>query len=173
MKARVYWLFGLSGAGKSTLARAAAMQLVLYDHPFILLDGDHLRNGLCRDLGFSDEDRTENIRRVAETAKLCAEAGITVIAALITPKESMRQLAKEIIGADRFTPIFIDAGFEECQRRDVKGLYAKAAKGEIKDFTGLTSSFERPVGECLTVRTGAEGVAESVGRVVGFVWEKL
>lgn len=143
-KGGVFWLYGLSGAGKSTLATALEKQL--HEEGFMtqLLDGDNIRTGLNNNLGFSDEDRLENIRRIAEVAKLFAQAGVVTITSFITPKRALRALARDIIGKEDFHEIFVTCSFETCERRDVKGLYAKAKAGEIKHFTGKDSSFEAP-----------------------------
>ena len=143
-KGCVLWLYGLSGAGKSTLA--SALEKKLHEEGIMtqLLDGDNIRTGLNNNLGFSDEDRYENIRRIAEVAKLFANAGIVTIASFITPKRELRTLAKEIIGRNDFHEIFVTCSFETCEQRDVKGLYAKAKSGALKNFTGKDSSFEAP-----------------------------
>ncbi len=140
----VFWFFGLSGSGKSTLAHA--VERVLHERGYftVLLDGDNLRSGLNAGLGFSDDDRLENLRRAAETAKLLRENGVVVLASFITPLESMRTACAEIIGKDHFHPIHVAADFETCARRDVKGLYAKAADGKLPALTGKGSAFEAP-----------------------------
>ena len=143
-KGCVLWLYGLSGAGKSTLATALEKQLHSEGIMTQLLDGDNIRTGLNKNLGFSDEDRLENIRRIAEVAKLFARAGIVTIASFITPKRALRNLAREIIGEEDYQDIFVTCSFETCEKRDVKGLYAKAKAGAIKHFTGKDSSFEPP-----------------------------
>lgn len=144
-RARVIWLFGLSGSGKSTLALALERRLHADDFTTVLLDGDNLRNGLNRDLGFSDADRAENIRRTAETARLLVQSGIIVIASLITPQNVQRELARSIIGGKDFLSIYVKASFDTCARRDPKGLYSKASSGRIARFTGTSASpFEPP-----------------------------
>jgi len=143
-KGCVLWLYGLSGAGKSTLATALEKKLHSEGIMTQLLDGDNIRTGLNKNLGFSDEDRLENIRRIAEVAKLFARAGIVTIASFITPKRALRNLAREIIGEEDYQDIFVTCSFETCEKRDVKGLYAKAKAGAIKHFTGKDSSFEPP-----------------------------
>jgi adenylylsulfate kinase len=143
-KGHLYWFFGLSGAGKSTLAQAFGEQMELKGRYVVYLDGDNLRTGLNGNLGFSDEDRRENIRRTSELAKLLVENGAVVLASLITPRKELRDTVRRIVpGPDR-TLIFVGASFETCRQRDVKGLYAKAAAGEVKDFTGKDSGFELP-----------------------------
>ena len=141
---KVLWFTGLSGAGKSTLA--AALEKELFQRGFIIevLDGDNIRTGICAGLGFSEDDRTENIRRVAETAKLFLHAGVITLCSFVSPTHELRELAKKIIGEKDFLEVYVNASFEECSRRDVKGLYKKALSGEIKNFTGLDAPFEAP-----------------------------
>lgn len=143
-RGRVIWLFGLSGSGKSTLA--VALERALHDAGGLtaVLDGDNVRTGLNRDLGFSDEDRRENIRRVAEVARLFAEAGLVAIVSFITPRHELRQLARAIIGPADLSLVYVKASYEVCARRDPKGLYAKAAEGQVKQFTGKDSGFQEP-----------------------------
>ena len=161
-KAVVVWMTGLSGSGKSTIAKG--LEKRLYDHGIItkLLDGDNLRTGLNKNLGFSDEDRSENIRRVAETAKLFLDTGIVTICSFVSPTKSIRKLAEDIIGNDDFLEVIIDASFDECAKRDVKGLYKKAIKGEIKNFTGLDAPFEKPANPYFLIDTETLSPAESV-----------
>jgi len=143
-KGCVVWLYGLSGSGKSTLANR--LERRLHDESLLvkLLDGDNVRAGLNRNLGFSDEDRLENIRRIGEVAKLFCETGVITLAAFITPKKELRQLARETIGDDDFIEVYVECSFETCAKRDVKGLYAKAQEGDIQQFTGKDSAFEEP-----------------------------
>lgn len=143
-RAHVFWFYGLSGSGKTTLATAIEQRLTYQGYKTKILDGDNIRGGLNKDLGFSDEDRLENIRRISEVAKLFYDAGIIVICSFITPKRKLRQMVRETIGADGVTPVFTAASFEACAERDVHGLYAKARAGEIKNFTGHGSGFEEP-----------------------------
>ncbi|HAR00671.1 MAG: adenylyl-sulfate kinase [Limisphaerales bacterium] len=143
-KGIVIWLYGLSGAGKSTLAIALEEKLHTDGIMTQLLDGDNIRTGLNRNLGFTDADRKENIRRIAEVAKLFANAGIVTIASFITPKKELRTLAREVIREPDFREVFVTCSLETCEQRDVKGLYAKAKSGDIKNFTGKDSSFEPP-----------------------------
>ncbi|MDA7665725.1 adenylyl-sulfate kinase [Verrucomicrobia bacterium] len=143
-KGCVIWLYGLSGAGKSTLAIALEKRLHTDGIMTQLLDGDNIRTGLNRNLGFTDADRKENIRRIAEVAKLFANAGIVTIASFITPKKELRTLAREVIREPDFREVFVTCSFETCEQRDVKGLYAKVKSGDIKNFTGKDSSFEPP-----------------------------
>lgn len=140
----VFWLYGLSGSGKSTLANAVERKLVECGIVTKILDGDNIRSGLNKDLGFSDEERRENIRRIAEVARLFIDAGIVVLTSFITPKREFRATAADIVGRDDLTPVYVQASFETCAARDVKGLYAKAASGQVAQFTGKDSSFETP-----------------------------
>lgn len=141
---RVFWITGLSGAGKTTLALRLYAHLQEHKQPACLLDGDTVRAGLCRDLAFTAEDRTENIRRVAEMAKLMTASNITVLVALISPRTKDRTLAREIIGTENFVEVFVDTPLGVCMQRDPKGLYRKAAAGEILHFTGVSDVYERP-----------------------------
>ncbi|MCC5847950.1 MAG: adenylyl-sulfate kinase [Verrucomicrobia bacterium] len=143
-KAHVFWFYGLSGSGKTTLATALEQRLTSMGYKTKILDGDNIRSGLNADLGFSDADRAENIRRIAHVARLFHEAGIVVICSFITPKRELRKLAQEVVGEAALTPVYTRASFETCAKRDVHGLYAKAEKGQIKEFTGHGSSFEPP-----------------------------
>ncbi len=151
-KGIVLWFVGLSGSGKSTIAKALERDLHQAGKLTMLLDGDNLRTGINNNLGFSEADRKENIRRAAEVAKLFADNGIITICSLISPTEEIRSMAKSIIGQDYFE-VFINCPLEVCEQRDVKGLYQKARKGEIKNFTGIDSPFEHPVHPSIEVRT--------------------
>ena len=144
-RGRVFWLYGLSGSGKSTLANALERALFKKGILTKILDGDNIRSRLNSDLGFSDLDRKENIRRIAEVARLFLESGTVVFASFITPKRELRSLAKSIIGPSDYTPIFVQASYETCAARDVKGLYAKAEAGGVSNFTGKDSVFEEPM----------------------------
>jgi adenylylsulfate kinase len=174
-RARVIWLFGLSGSGKSTLA--AALERRLFDEGFVthLLDGDNVRTGLNRGLGFTETDRAENVRRVAEVAKLFAQAGVVTICSFITPLRSLRQSAREIVGADDWIDVYVKASFETCARRDPKGLYAKASAGGVKQFTGKDSAFEEPEagGVSLVIDTEAESPEASLDRLHAAVRPKI
>jgi adenylylsulfate kinase len=143
-RGRVIWLYGLSGSGKSTLAIALERRLHAEGFATQLLDGDNIRSGLNRGLGFSDADRAENIRRIAEVAKLHAHAGLVTLCSFITPLRSLRALAREIIGPADLLEVYVKASFDTCARRDPKGLYAKAAAGGVGQFTGKDSAFEEP-----------------------------
>ena len=164
----VLWMSGLSGAGKSTLAMALQRELFGRDIHVYTLDGDNVRNGLNRDLGFSEEERDENIRRVAEVAKLFADAGMIVISAFIAPTNAARAQAREIIG-DKFHEVHVSANMTVCESRDVKGLYAKARRGEIEDFTGISSPWEPPENPDLEVNTGELSLDESLGAMVDYI----
>lgn len=163
------WFTGLSGSGKSTLAIALERALQERGKLCRILDGDNIRTGINNNLGFSDEDRTENIRRIAEVAKLFVDTGIITLAAFISPTERMRQMARTIIGADDFKEIYVSTPVEECERRDVKGLYAKARAGLVKNFTGISAPFEAPAAPALTLDTSRLSVAESVSRLLGLL----
>lgn len=163
---QVLWLTGFSGAGKTTLARELESRLEAQGKAVVVLDGDSLREGLCRDLGFSPQDRSENLRRAAEVAKLFADKGFTVICAFISPLRGQRETAREIIGAERFREVFIDADLKTCEQRDVKGLYAKARRGEISNFTGIGADFEVPDRPDLHIRTDRHSVAECLGQLI-------
>ena len=170
----VFWLFGLSGAGKSTLAEALRRDLLFRNaRGVLMLDGDRLRSGLNQGLGFSDEDRDENLRRAAEVARLGVENGLTVIAAFITPREEQRRRVEEIVGADRISMVYIDSPLAVCRQRDVKGLYARADVGEIKKMTGLGSRFELPINAALVLQTNQEAPPESAARLAAFAQLQL
>lgn len=168
----VIWFTGLSGSGKSTIANALEIQLFQRRILTFSLDGDNIRKGINKDLGFSVEDRSENIRRIAEVAKLFVDSGIIVLASFITPLQKDRQLAKEIIGKENFVEIFINTSLEECERRDVKGLYRKARAGEIKDFTGVGSPYETPEDPDLEIKTENDFINNSVQTIISFLSEK-
>ena len=159
-RGRVIWMVGLSGSGKSTLARAAEHTLHAQQKVTMLLDGDNLRTGVNNNLGFSQEDRIENIRRAAEVAKLFAGAGVITLCSLITPTHALRELARSIIGNDYYE-VYVDCPLEVCEQRDVKGLYAKARRGEISDFTGVSAPFEPPGQPDLRLPTDQQSLEES------------
>jgi adenylyl-sulfate kinase len=161
----VVWFTGLSGSGKSTVADAVEQRLNAMGRMTTLLDGDNVRDGLCEDLGFSPEDRRENIRRVAHVAKLFWEANLIVLVSFISPFRSERRLARDLIGKD-FLEVFVDAPLAVCEKRDPKGLYRKARAGEIPDFTGITSPYEPPEKAEIVLRTGEESLEVSVGKVL-------
>ena len=168
-RGKVIWLYGLSGSGKSTLAQALERRLHEEGRFTQILDGDNIRTGLNNNLGFTDDDRKENIRRIAEVAKLLCHAGVVTIASFITPKNELRAQAREIVGADDFLEVFVKCSFETCEQRDVKGLYAKAKAGEIKHFTGRDSSFEEPARADLVIDTDTEDLNASLDRLYAAV----
>jgi adenylylsulfate kinase len=176
-RGRVIWLYGLSGSGKSTLAHLIEAALHEDRRATVLLDGDNLRTGLNSGLGFSPDDRRENIRRVAEVAKLFTHAGIIAICSFICPYRSLRQLARQIIGQEDFLEVYVHASREACQRRDPKGLYKKAAEGKLPDFTGRSSVFEMPDGtfEGIKLDTERDAPEKSVEKVLAVVrpWIKV
>lgn len=161
-KGKMIWFTGLSGSGKSTLA--IALERELYERGVLcqILDGDNIRTGINNNLGFSEADRTENIRRIAEVSKLFVNCGVVTIAAFISPTTAIREMAKTIIGEDDFMEIYVSTPIEECERRDVKGLYAKARRGEIANFTGISSPFEAPENPALSIDTSVLPIEESV-----------
>lgn len=162
----VLWFTGLSGSGKSTLANALDAELHGRGIKTVLLDGDNVRHGLCGDLGFSADDRHENLRRIAEVAKLMADTGLVVLTAFVSPYRSDRDRARAIVGPERFAEIYVDASVEVCATRDVKGLYAKAQAGLITDFTGVNSPYEAPLAPELTVASGSEPLTQSAAHVL-------
>jgi len=168
-KAFVIWLTGLSCSGKSTIARFLEVRLFNTGLRTLILDGDNTRMSINRDLDFSTEGRAENIRRVAEMAKLLNDAGVVVITAFISPFSKDRRIAKEIIGENCFMEVFVDAPLEVCIQRDTKGLYQKAMKGELKDFTGVSSPYEEPLQPKLTVHTSNQTPEEAVSQIINFL----
>jgi adenylylsulfate kinase len=160
-KGQVIWFYGLSGSGKSTIAIHLEKQLHARNILTKVLDGDNIRTGLNNNLGFTDEDRKENIRRIAEVAKLIAHTGVVTICSFITPNEELRSIAKGIIGEEDLVDVYVHASFETCEKRDVKGLYAKAKAGQIKQFTGKDSGFEIPDNPTLRIDTETQSVEES------------
>lgn len=168
----VLWLTGLSGAGKSTIANALEKALIAQGKHTYLLDGDNVRMGLCKDLGFGDTDRVENIRRISEVANLFVDAGLIVITAFISPFTKDRALAKAVIGRERFIEIFVNATLEECERRDPKGLYSKARQGLIKNFTGIDSTYEAPSNPEITIHTGRESIETAVAKIIQYLGDQ-
>lgn len=158
---KVVWLTGLSGSGKTTIAKN--VEKTLHEQGFftVVLDGDNTRAGINKNLGFSMEDRTENIRRIAEIAKLFVQNGTVVLCSFVSPTRSIRQMAKKIIGAPDFIEVWVNTPLETCETRDVKGLYAKARKGEIKNFTGIDSPFESPEKDFIELSTQNKTIEES------------
>jgi len=171
--AHVFWLTGLSGSGKSTLAQHLEQALQQHGYKTMLLDGDLLRFGLNKDLGFSDHDRTENIRRIAEVNRLFLEAGIITINAFISPFRSDRAAVRDLLPAGCFSETYLAADLTACEERDVKGLYKKARAGEISSFTGVSSPYEAPLNPDLVLSTGAETVEQSLAMLLEFALLKV
>ena len=167
------WFTGLSGSGKSTIAIALERELQKRGLLCRILDGDNIRSGINNNLGFSEEDRVENIRRIAEIGKLFVDTGIITIAAFISPNNDIREMAANIIGKENFLEIFVGTPIEECERRDVKGLYAKARRGEIKNFTGISAPFEAPANPALSIDTSKLSVEESVNKLLELILPKI
>lgn len=163
---KLIWFTGLSGSGKSTLANAVEAQLFEEGYMTYLLDGDNIRTGLNKDLGFSDEDRIENIRRIAEVAKLMMDAGLLVVSAFISPFREEREMIAKLVGEENFLEVFVDCPIEVCEQRDVKGLYAKARKGIIKNFTGIDSPYEEPLHPAVHIHSDQEELNKSVQKVI-------
>lgn len=172
-QAVTFWFTGLSGAGKSTLAFMLERELVNSGRACYVLDGDNVRHGLNRDLGFKATDRSENIRRIAEVAKLMNDAGLIVIAAFISPYRSDRAMAKEIIGADRFIEVHLATPIEVCEQRDAKGMYKKARAGLIADFTGISAPYEAPAAPSLELDTSKLSREEAISQLIGLLPEKV
>lgn len=167
------WFTGLSGSGKSTIAIALERELQKRGLLCRILDGDNIRSGINNNLGFSTEDRIENIRRIAEIGKLFVDTGIITIAAFISPNNDIREMAANIIGKENFMEIYVSTPIEECERRDVKGLYAKARKGEIKNFTGISAPFEAPQHPALSLDTSKLSVEESVNKLLELILPRV
>lgn len=170
-KSAVLWFTGLSGSGKSTVANALEVRLNQAGKLSYLLDGDNIRLGLCSDLGFSDEDRKENIRRVSHVSKLLWDANIITLVSFISPFRHEREMARNLIGQD-FLEIFVDTPLAICETRDPKGLYVKARKGEIANFTGISSPYEAPENPEITLHSNQETVQESVERIMALLLER-
>lgn len=167
------WFTGLSGSGKSTIAIALERELQQRGLLCRILDGDNIRSGINNNLGFSAEDRVENIRRIAEVGKLFVDTGIITLAAFISPNNEIREMAAGIIGKEDFLEIYVSTPLEECERRDVKGLYAKARRGEIKNFTGISSPFEAPTHPALSLDTSKLSLKESVDQLLDLILPKV
>ena len=169
----VIWCTGLSGAGKTTIAKG--LEVVLHDKGYLtqVLDGDNIRSGINNNLGFSEEDRKENIRRIAEVSKLLIHSGVITINSFISPTDEIRDMAKCIIGEENFVEVFVDASLDVCEQRDVKGLYKKAREGKIKNFTGIDSPFEKPKNADIEVNTGELSKDEALQKVVDFILPKV
>lgn len=167
------WFTGLSGSGKSTVAIALERELSSRGFLSRILDGDNIRTGINSDLGFSERDRRENIRRIAEVCKLFTDTGIITVAAFISPSEQLRNMAREIVGAERFLEVYLSTPLEECERRDVKGLYAKARAGKIPEFTGISAPFDVPQAPDLELDTTGLGVDQCVRKVMECIVPKI
>lgn len=171
-RALCLWFTGLSGSGKSTLAREVERMLYEMGRLSYVLDGDNIRHGLNGDLGFSEEDRRENIRRITEVTKLFTDAGLIVLTAFISPFRKERQKARTALGPGRFVEVYVECDMDICEQRDVKELYQKARAGEIDDFTGISSPYEEPENPEIRVNTGRQSIKESVKIITGFLIEK-
>jgi adenylylsulfate kinase len=172
-RAKLIWFTGLSGSGKSTLAVQLEAQLHAKGFATYLLDGDNVRTGLNKDLSFTDDGRVENIRRIGEVSKLMLDAGIIVLSAFISPFKSDRDQVKEIVGKDHYIEVFIDTPLEICEQRDVKGLYKRARAGEVKNFTGIDSPYERPEQPDITIPTHQMSVDESLNLLLKLIESKV
>lgn len=167
------WFTGLSGSGKSTLANALELKLHKEGIKTYALDGDNIRKGINNDLSFSPEDRTENIRRIAEIANLFVDAGVVVLAAFVSPYKKDRKKIENIVGKDNFVEIFVNTSLQECENRDIKGLYKKARKGEIKDFTGINAPYEAPENPNIEIITDNKTIEESVDFIYNLIKNKI
>ena len=167
--ARVIWMTGLSGSGKTTIARNIEMELNKRGFLTQILDGDNVRTGINKNLGFSVEDRYENIRRISEVSKLFMNCGIICINSFISPTKEIRDMAKDIIGKEHFIEVYVNAPVEVCEERDVKGLYKKARKGEIKNFTGIDSPFDAPKKPAIELKTDELSIEESVAKSLAVI----
>jgi adenylylsulfate kinase len=172
-RAKVLWFTGLSGSGKSTIAIGVENELHAMGRLTMLLDGDNVRAGINKNLGFSEDDRKENIRRIAEVATLFMDAGVITLCSFVSPTHELRESARAIIGQDDFIEIYVNTPIEICEQRDVKGLYAKARKGEIKDFTGVNAPFEEPVNPEITLSAGNMTGEECVKMVLENIMPKI
>lgn len=167
-KNKVIWFTGLSGSGKSTIAVNLEKELIKNNTLTYILDGDNIRHGLNSDLGFSKEDRDENIRRISEVTKLLYEAGIFTLVCFISPHKKEREKARKLIGED-FIEIFVDCPLEECEKRDTKGMYKKAREGIIKDFTGISAPYEKPKNPELRINTKELNIEQSVSKILNYI----
>lgn len=172
-KGAVIWFTGLSASGKSTLSHLVERNLYAMGCSTYVFDGDNVRHGLCGDLGFSEKDREENIRRIGEMAKLFVDAGIIALTAFISPIRKDRERVRIMMGDDRFIEVFVDCPLEVCIQRDPKGIYQKALKGEIKDFTGISSPYEAPECPDIVIRSQEECFDDAVGRIIHTVCKKI
>ena len=171
-KGATIWLTGLSGSGKSTIAVELEHALIENKHQAYILDGDNIRHGLNKNLGFSPEDRTENIRRIGEVAKLFTEANIITIAAFVSPYREDRDNVRKLLGHGEFVEIYVNCSLEVCETRDTKGLYKKARAGEVKDFTGISAPYEEPLNPELTIDSSTLSVEESAREILNYLEEK-
>lgn len=167
------WFVGLSGSGKSTLANALEQKLYTLGYKTFILDGDNIRSGLNKDLDFSEAARKENMRRIGEVAKLMVDSGSLVLSAFISPFEAERELVKNLLGEENYVEVFVNCPLEECEKRDVKGLYAKARAGEISNFTGISSPFEEPKNPTVKVPTHKLSLEEGVNKLTAAISDKL
>ena len=163
------WFTGLSGSGKSTVAMSVERELHKRGILCRILDGDNIRSGINNNLGFSQEDRMENIRRIAEVGKLFVQTGIVTLACFVSPTEDIREMARQIVGEQDFKEVYVSTPIEECERRDVKGLYARARKGEVKNFTGISAPFEEPQNPTLSIDTSKLSLEESTMKVLEMI----
>ena len=168
-KSKVIWMTGLSGAGKTTIAQG--LEISLFNKGFLtqILDGDNIRSGINNNLSFSEEDRFENIRRIAEVSKLLLNSGVISINSFISPTKDIREMAKMIVGRENFIEVYVNAPLAVCEQRDTKGLYGKARKGEIKDFTGINSPFEPPMNPNIELQTDKQTIQESVNQLLEYI----
>ena len=171
-KSIIIWFTGLSASGKSTLAYALEDKLHNNNIRTYVLDGDNIRQGLCKDLGFSDEDRTENIRRIGEVSKLMMEAGIIVITAFISPFIKDRKIVRELVEKNEFIEVFCNAPIDVCESRDLKGLYLKARAGDLNEFTGISSPYEKPVNPEIELDTDKLSVQDCIGKLMSYLLDK-
>lgn len=169
----IVWFTGLSGSGKSTLANRLEQELFEQGFHTYVLDGDNIRSGINKDLSFSEKDRTENIRRIGEIAKLFVDAGIIVLVAFISPFESDRKFVRSLVDPGEFIEVYLNCPIDECEKRDVKGLYKKAKAGEIKDFTGIHSPYEAPLSPEIEIKTGFQSTEESLKTLMDYILSKI
>jgi len=172
-KSSLIWFTGLSGSGKSTLANLLEKELHILKISTFVLDGDNIRHSLNKDLTFSSTDRSENIRRIGEVAKIMLDAGVLTIAAFVSPYKKDREMVKNIVGSENFIEIYVNASLAECEKRDTKGLYKKARSGEIKNMTGISSAYEAPENPTLEIDTNKETIDESMKKIKKCIMEKL
>ena len=172
-KAFLIWFTGLSGSGKSTIANALESELNKLNVSTYALDGDNIRSGINKDLTFSPEQRTENIRRIAEIANLFVDAGVVTLASFVSPYTKDRETVKNTVGKDNYIEVFVNTSLDECEKRDVKGLYKKARKGEIPNMTGISAPYESPIQADIKIDTEVESLSDSVNKILNFLENKL